>query len=207
MTMEPAPTPNPFSTRFTRPGQLVYRFPRDRDVSQLCDQLQRQCWWGAIVGRHGSGKTTLLHSLQSELEHRGRQVYRYSLHAGMRRLPALFSAGLGPGAQVVIDGYEQLRCWTRYRIERRCRSRQAGLLVTTHRPLGVPELFSTHTSLEILQQLVQQLQQDHEVQVDSAAIKRCYDRYQGDIRETLFCLYDRYEQQSRAASFNTSPPP
>ena len=54
---------NPFSTRYTRPGAIPFRFPPGTSADGLVEQLRRQQWRGAIVGPHGSGKSSLVAAL------------------------------------------------------------------------------------------------------------------------------------------------
>src|ERR1043166_2761834 len=126
---------NPFSTRFTRPGAIAYRFPDGTGAAQLVDKLASFNWLGQVVGPHGSGKSTLLVALVAEIERRGRRVALFVLHDGQRRLPEEFQTlPSDSGLMVVIDGYEQLGWWSRWRLLRVVRRRGWGLLVTTHRP-------------------------------------------------------------------------
>lgn len=95
---------------------------------------------------------------------------------------------------VVIDGYEQLSRWSRFRLKRCCRRRQLGLVVTTHAPAGMPELFRTATSAALAQSLVDVLMGDHaRTFIGPDELARKLDACRGDLRELLFALYDRYE--------------
>jgi hypothetical protein len=187
---------NPFSTRFTRPGRLVYRFPPGMDAARLCRQLESSGWCGAIVGDHGTGKTTLLHSLVPRLEQHGRVICWFTLRAGDKKSPVVFPPTPPPGLQIVVDGYEQLGWWARRSLQRQCQRRRAGLLVTTHQASNLPTLWHTQPSLQLLRRLVAQLLNDHEQAIDDQVIAGLYDRHQGNIRETLFSLYDCYERNN-----------
>ena len=63
------PVSNPFSTRFTRPGEIPYQFADSAGLETLVDRFGHNRWVGQIVGPHGCGKTTLCHLLARELEH------------------------------------------------------------------------------------------------------------------------------------------
>lgn len=74
--------PNPFSTRFLRPGSIDYRFhPTDEcsadQILRLIDQAQYAC----IVGPHGTGKSTLLQSLRDQFPQHWNHVEWLQLHA------------------------------------------------------------------------------------------------------------------------------
>lgn len=203
MTRSDSPKPtdhNPFSTGDVRPGALPFRFGGATDVDPLIDTLRKNRWWGEIVGPHGSGKSTLLCTLIPHLEAIGRTVCSFTLHQGERRLPvdAATMDGWGEQAQLVIDGYEQLSAWNCWRLRRHCRRRRIGLLVTSHRPVGLPTLFETCTSPELAVELVHELMPDGLDRLDPADVCRSFDRNAGNLREVFFDLYDLYEQRGDA---------
>ena len=136
---------NPFCTRRVRPGAIPFLFPPDQTAEALIERLQTAGWRGEIVGPHGSGKSTLLASLISVLERVGRRTVLVELHDGQRRLPPeLWSdARLETPAVLVIDGYEQLSRFSRFRLRWFCHRRGVGLLITTHQPMGLPTLCQT----------------------------------------------------------------
>jgi hypothetical protein len=166
---------------------------------------------GEILGPHGTGKSTLLHWLGAEAEARGRTIVRVELHDGARRLPRGWDAGgPGRGALVLVDGAEQLSRW-RFRLLRMaCARRGWGLLVTAHRPLGLPTLYRTHVDGVLARRVVgavlarsprlPALVAEHEVEV---ALQECG----GNLREALFRLYDLYELRWREAGFALSDQP
>jgi energy-coupling factor transporter ATP-binding protein EcfA2 len=191
---------NPFSTRFVRPGALAFHFAGDQSAERLVRDLQSAGWWGAIIGPHGSGKSTLLATLAEPLASAGRRVWTICLRDAERRLPADWTAAAHrAGANlVVIDGYEQLRTWRRWLIKRACRRRGWGLLVTAHRSVGLTTIFRTAPNLELAEALVKELLPESSGILDREAIARHFEASRGDVRETLFALYDAYEQAIRA---------
>lgn len=189
------PQSNPFSTRAVRPGTIPFVFAPGESAGRLVDGLRANGWWGQIVGSHGSGKSTLVASLIPALEAAGRNVNLVTLHDGQRRLPAGLDAPLrgNPSLQLVIDGYEQLSRWSRWRIKRFCRRQKCGLLVTAHAPVGLPDLFLVTPRLETAQRIVEHLLHAGSAPIGRDDVARSFERHGGDLRETLFDLYNLYE--------------
>lgn len=194
---------NPFATRFTRPGALDFTFPDGQDAAQLVARLAAQGWWGQIVGPHGSGKSTLLHSLVPALEAAGRRIAWFTQGARERRLPVTpeETSYWDERTQLVVDGYEQVGWFSRQWLKRMCRSRRAGLLVTTHKSVGLPTLWTTQPDAMLLRQLVDRLlTAEQRPFIRDEDVSRCYQRHAGNLREALFALYDLYEQRRRVQS-------
>lgn len=188
---------NPFSSCFVRPGALSFIYPPGLSAKQLIDRLAQQGWRGAIVGRHGSGKSALLSDLFHEVQRAGRQPWHVVLHAGQRRLPLPLEAidACGPQGLLLIDGYEQLGRWYRWRLARRCRRAGVGQLVTTHGPCELPTLVVLEPSLDLVRQLVRQLTQGQPLPITDRDIDAAYTAAEGNVRETLFALYDLFEER------------
>jgi energy-coupling factor transporter ATP-binding protein EcfA2 len=218
---------NPFATRYTRPGAIDYLFDRGQSLESLVGRLRDHGWWGAILGPHGSGKSTLLAALTPALETAGRRVVRLMISPvaaegsgfgvqgseekeSLTRQRAVAwiqpseayqaAADQAPDAalQLVVDGYEQLSWWTRRKIESLCRGREAGLLVTAHQPVGLPVLLTTEPSLALAQQIVERLLPDNDSTVTREDVEAAFTKCGGNLRETLFALFDIY--QSRRGS-------
>ena len=187
---------NPFSTRYVRPGALPFEFSPGESAERLVAALAAQGWRGQIVGAHGSGKSTLLATLLPCLEQRGRSIVRFSLHDGERRLPIDRDQrrALSPSSVLVIDGYEQLNRWSRFKIRLLCRRRRCGLLVTAHTDVRLPLLYRTVGSFEIARRIVGRLPPAGGRIADSD-VRRACQAHRGDLREALFWLYDLYEQR------------
>jgi len=193
--------PNPFSTRHVRPGAIPFHFPPGINAAALVARLREFNWRGAIVGPHGSGKSTLLAAMLPELERAGRRAVSVSLHDGERRLPPEFAAAIESGDEntlAIVDGYEQLSRWSRRRLDRLCANR-GGLLVTSHEPVGFPLLLRTAVDLNIAQQIVGELLTCEQTQsvIGADDVRRAFAAHQGNLRETLFSLYDLFERRSR----------
>jgi hypothetical protein len=195
LAAEPA---NPFATRFIRPGAVAYVFDQGQSVATLIERLARLGWWGQIIGPHGSGKSTLLAQLAAPFEQAGRRPAIFALHDGQRRMPSDWpdEARRVSARLIVVDGYEQLSRASRFWLKRRCRREGWGLLVTAHRDVGLETVFRTQSTLATTQAVVGELLAGTETVVGLAAVARCFAASSGNVRETLFALYDYVEQQS-----------
>ena len=192
------PRGNPFSTCHVRPGAIEFRFPQNEDKGTLASRLERQEWRGQIVGPHGSGKSTLLAALLPELRRR-RSVVLVELHEHQRRLPADLWASTQEPTLLVIDGFEQLRWWTRWRVCRHCWQQRSGLLVTTHRNLRLPDLYRTRVTVELAQAIVEGLLGDDPAwPLGMPDLARQLFRHRGNLRDVMFELYDHFESIDRS---------
>jgi hypothetical protein len=186
---------NPFSTRFIRPGAIPFVFPDGQSAAQLVERLREQSWWGQIIGPHGSGKSTFLAALKPVLESTGQSVISVSLHQGDRRLPPLDRENLSASSLLIIDGYEQLSWWSRRRIKSICRRHGAGLLVTAHTNVGLPTIFFTQPTEELAHAVVARLHSAGETSVTREDVSAAFAATDGNLRETLFRLYDVYQRR------------
>jgi len=202
MTPDTAPSENPFSTRRIRPGAVTFLFPEGQSCRGLIERLRRNGWQGEIVGPHGSGKSSLLACFVPELHRAGHETVRVELHDGQRRLPLkLRKLGrLSPSTVMVVDGYEQLGPWGRFRLKFFCRRRRLGLVITSHVPIDFPKLFDTVSNAETAQLLVDRLLEGYERLIDERDVLQAYARQEGNLREMLFDLYDVYESRRRRQS-------
>jgi energy-coupling factor transporter ATP-binding protein EcfA2 len=190
---------NPFATRWTKPGAIQFDFGGRATIDDLVQRLAQRNWRGAIVGPHGSGKSTLLAMLLPALEASGRKSMLVRLHNGQRQLPVSYRhfERLGPTSIVVIDGYEQLGHMPRWRLSRQCRRHGYGLLVTSHRRCGLPELFRTEPDLALVEQLIDRSLPPHAGLISRMDIQHAWRRHAGNVREVLFELYDVFEARRR----------
>jgi hypothetical protein len=120
---QPAIGENPFCTRRVRPGAIPFLFAGDITAETLVARLRMNDWRGQIVGPHGSGKSALLATLIPALERAGQQVLLIELHDAERSLSREFWHGpqLAAATLLIVDGYEQLGRWSRFRLKRFCR--------------------------------------------------------------------------------------
>jgi hypothetical protein len=190
-------TGNPFATRYTRPGALRFRFAKGESEARIVEELRRQQWWGQIVGPHGSGKSTLLATLMPEMEAAGRQVRWVALRADDRRWPLDADAWrqFTSATQLIVDGYEQLTPWRRWLLTGRCRKHGNGLLVTTHRDLGLPTLYTTNPRLDLAIEVARELLPGGDTTISDGDIEAAWRANPGNVREMLFDLYDLFERR------------
>jgi hypothetical protein len=207
---------NPFATRWVRPGAVKYSFAPGMDTAQLIDKLQGGRWRGAIVGRHGTGKSTLLATLVPLIEQMGIDVGRISLRDGQKCLTPEALRGIRwlgeltstsgkvrhglPNGLLVVDGYEQLGWWARRRVSAICRRNGWGLLVTAHRDSsvgGISAVFRTTSELATVQYLVERVLPSHGGLIHPGDVAAAFDAQSGNVRETLFALYDLFEERRR----------
>ena len=189
---------NPFSTRFIRPGAISYLFADGNTASDLVERLRTSGWHGQIIGPHGSGKSTLLAALIPALESVGRSVVSIALHQGQHSLPPIDAAAFSLTTQFIIDGYEQLSWWSRWQVRRLCKRHRAGLLVTAHTDQGLPTIYETQPSEPIAQRLVAALLPAGDATLAPADVASAYTASGGNLRETLFKLFDVYQQRQAA---------
>lgn len=188
--------PNPFNTSRVRPGAIGYRFPPGESVAELIDRLRAQRWRGQIVGSHGSGKSTLLAALRPALEAAGRRTMLVTLTAGQRWLPqSVARARLGPAGLLIVDGYERLARPARWLANFCCRTRGWGLLVTAHNDVGLPMLAVANPDLPTAQAIVRDLVAGYNGTIGDDDVEAAWRRRDGNLRETLFDLYDLYAER------------
>lgn len=201
MTSLSRTTDNPFSGQRVRPGSIDFLFDEGDSLAQCLARLNEHGGWGQIRGPHGSGKSTLLGELTARLKDAPRRVEAFTLHDGERRLPATSGQmrSWDERVQVVIDGFEQLSFLNRWRVRRLCRRQGCGLLATTHRDLGLPDIYVTRPAPEVARRVARRLLEGWPDLITEEDINRAFTRAAGDIRETLFALYDLYEERRPGA--------
>jgi energy-coupling factor transporter ATP-binding protein EcfA2 len=196
------PRSNPFSTRFTRPGALEPLDANGEPV-RVDDMLRRLRARGraAIVGPHGSGKSTLLARLADAVDAAGGTAVRLRLR-DRRDLHRVLTAVLRArsGDVVAIDGWETAGTLVCLIMRAVVRLRGCGLVVTAHGPVGLPVLVRCRSSVVILAAIVERLPGHGEWYgrlIHPTDVAEAFVAHHGDIRESLFALYDRYEHRLR----------
>ncbi len=187
---------NPFTTRQTRVGRLppLDAAGRPLDVAGLLADIGRQGAAG-IEGPHGTGKSTLLAALAAAAGGRQARVWRLD-----RRRDAWAVAwallGIPAGGLVCLDGWEAIGGLGRWTIRFLARRRGVALVVTSHRPTGLPLVIRTAGSLRLLEAIVGRLPSAGGL-IDRADLAAACQAQAGNLREALLDLYDRFEARAR----------
>lgn len=191
---------NPFATRYTRPGAIP---PLDRhgiplDVATLASRFDAVTA-AAIEGPHGHGKSTLLFAIAATLHAAGRPVRIVRIRDWHDACTAGIAIATAPRTTTVfVDGWERLGLLAGpLRLVARLLGRR--LLVTSHRPAGLPVLWKCETSPALLRAIVARVP-DHGGAVNEMDIDAALQRHGGNIREALSDLYDTIEHRSRLPS-------
>jgi hypothetical protein len=191
---------NPFAVRHVRPGALPYLFPQGLDAETLVHRFLALGRRGSVLGPHGSGKSTLLATLVPALREAGFALWQATLHDGQQSFPAetfreLCRLPLG-NTCVVIDGYEQLGWLARRQVRWLCWRRDWGLLVTSHRPVGLPVLVRTDVSPAAARRVITCLRPGTQPPSEDELSARLRTSG-GNLREVLFEMYDDFERTRR----------
>ena len=197
---------NPFSTRFIQPGAIPYQCFDGSTVSELVERfLQLSTKRGSIVGPHGSGKSTLVASIILVLGARRPETKIHQLRFSTDQLASRSLkrsiADWTRSSIVILDGYEQLRFWSRLMVEWAARLRSISILATAHQPLrGFETVWETSvnnaSSRWVVEQLLQQTGPlkgaDELLQSEDWARSRA--AHGQNLRESLFDMYDWWQR-------------
>jgi|tagenome__1003787_1003787.scaffolds.fasta_scaffold20320562_1 hypothetical protein len=200
----PSKYDNPFATCWTKPGALQFEFEHGQSEVKLVRSLAALDWRGAIIGPHGSGKSTLLESLKPAICDFGREVIAISLRNGQRRLPrkginSLRRISNANPVVFIIDGYEQLGWFERWRLNSFCHRKNAGLLVTSHAPTPLPTLVELVPNCALISILVAKLCAEVSTPISAKDVDASLACHGSNVREIFFDLYDRHERKRRPA--------
>lgn len=181
---------------------MEFQFCAGITAAKLVAQLRENRWRGQIIGPHGSGKSTLLHALFPVIESAGRNVRCYIVKPNDPQPPmsTLDQETWGESTQVVIEGYELLSRRRQKLLDRACRDKQAGLLITCHKTQGLPTLYHTSVTVEVAITLVEQLLTNDCDLIAPVDVRDSFSRHGQDLRELLFEMYDLYEQRRPGGS-------
>lgn len=199
-TTEDLNASNPFSSRFTHPDKMDFQFAPGPRLQQIMYRLWDTDCWGEIVGPHGSGKSTLIALLVKQANRFGISPHLFSLHDKQRAMPTGWKQDVwdqfepGRKTMVIVDGFEQLSRFARWRLRRTCSLKKWGLLVTAHTTVDLPTLYRTATSMQLTLLLVDSLQQGSPLSISPAQIEQAYQRHNGNLRLVFHDLFDQYER-------------
>ncbi len=194
--------PNPFSTRFVRPGAIPYRRHDGRSLDDFVrDFFDRYHGRASIIGPHGSGKSTLLASLRDCFAKRS-EVFSYRFSTTDRNFASIWMDHLKwrPTSVVIVDGYEQLSVWSRWRLNVSVRRSRANLLITAHHAFrGFSVLWKTSVDEVLATQLRDNLLESYPELLALADVEVAWrearKRFPTNLRETLMSMYDWAEVQ------------
>ena len=200
--------PNPFSTRFIQPGAISYEC-FDGTVTELAERfLKLQSKRGSIIGPHGSGKSTLVASLESRFEAYlpDSKIHPLRFSTDSSASQSLNSSvDWAPFSIAILDGYEQLKFWSRLRIHWIARARSISILATAHRPIrGFETIWETSVNESTSKWVVEQLLQQAGVPdcanqlLQSDAWSRSRAKHGQNLRESLFDMYDWWQDRQSA---------
>jgi hypothetical protein len=106
------------------------------------------------------------------------------------------SVALSAETQIVIDGYEQLSWWSKLKVRRLASRTRAGLLATAHKDVGLPTVYETKPSEEVALAVAARLLAEKNTQFPRSEITGAYQAANGNVRETLFKLFDVYQTRN-----------
>jgi hypothetical protein len=202
---------NPFLSRYIQPGAIEYCFFGRDDIQSLSDRfLALRSRRGMIVGPHGTGKSTLLDALQKDFLTRFPDTSL--VHERLSRTPdsargqRVSTSGWPRDSIVILDGYEQVSFWSRWWIQRASRQKRIQLLVTAHQPLrSFDLLWRTSVDERSAEWIVKHMlrlsnQEDLEAELQLLLSSKEWSdsraRHGQNIRETLFDMYDWWQNRS-----------
>ena len=123
------------------------------------------------------------------------------LRDGQRRLPTTEGEQRPWDANTVliVDGYEQLNWWARYRLGRQQRRQGFRLLVTTHREMRMRLIWRTDATEANLMRIVEQLTANlsSALRPSQQQVRDAFNAHDGNLREALFDLYDIVSQSRK----------
>lgn len=198
---------NPFSTRYIQPGAISYECFDGGNVTQLADRIVNlPSKRGSIIGPHGSGKSTLIASLVPEIRsiRPGSQIHqlRFSTDRSASRSLRKSVREWTPGSIAILDGYEQLKFWSRVLVQWAARSRSICILATAHQPVrGFVTIWETSvnesSSHWVVEKLLQQSESPDAIRelLLSEDWARSREKHGQNLRESLFDMYDWWQRR------------
>lgn len=199
---------NPFSSKWIQPGAIEYHFFDRHSVESLIERfLNLRSRRGMIVGPHGSGKSTLVNGIQKFFQENYPEIallhQRFTREPGATRRHRVSTCEWPSDSIVILDGFEQVSYWSRWRIYSTIHRKKIRLLVTLHKSLRRFDLlWTTNVDQQSAEWLVRRMldlsgQPELEANVrsllDSKEWAESRARHGQNIRETLFDMYDWWQ--------------
>ena len=190
---------NPFASH--RVESLKYRYP-GFNFDEAVAQLEQMQWRAAILGPHGTGKTTLLLELHRYLQNSNNDrskpsriwfVPRDRSSRNQQWLELLEECS--PQTILLVDGYERLSWSKRLQllglgptwIRQSCLPK--SIVVTTHRPVGLPVWIHTTSNSTTMEELLLELHPTASPETIDQA-RKLFTTRRGNIRDVFWKLYD-----------------
>lgn len=192
--MDPGLRENPYSSSLVEPARGGYIFTEPDGLRKLVDALRAARWRGELVGMKGAGKSTLLTDICGQLSAEGTTYCRWQIRSDSRLPPKRWLSDARACQVVVIDGAEALLPGLLAAARFATRLTGKGLLVTTHRPVGVGLTVPVSPNPVALATKVAALT-DQPVGYLPAEMAEHLQRHSGNAREVLFDLYLQAENQ------------
>lgn len=190
---------NPFASH--RVESLKYRYP-GFNFDDAVAQLEQMQWRAAILGPHGTGKTTLLlelhRYLQSSTNERSdsTRIWLVPLDRSSRNQQWFeLLEECSPQQILLVDGIERLSWSRRLQLLSLCPTwiRQSSLpksiVVTTHRPVGLPVWLHTTSNSSTMEELLLELHPTASPETIDQA-RKLFTTRRGNIRDVFWKLYD-----------------
>ncbi len=186
---------NPFSVHRVEPGALPYVGEGEASLDAILCRLIVLGMRGQITGPHGAGKTTLLVHLHRRAAELGWEVSMFRARRERVVWPKGERTGETPVPRLMfIDSAEQMPRWAWAWLKRSAAVRGVGLVVTTHRDLGLPPLHRREVDAACAKQIVEMLSDSERAEQPALAeLGSMLKTTHGSMRDVLFALYDRYE--------------
>lgn len=171
---------------------LAFRWPSGCDPETLLDRWSSLGCRAALIAPKGHGKTTLLATLKPLWSDRGWTIHHDVLREETPRFPRHYRQTVVPAwhdrTLLLLDGSEQLSPWAWWRWKRWSR-RAGGVLITRHRPGGLPTLLQLQTSPQLLADLLTELWPGSLADLP-APPDQLWREENGDLRLVFRRLYD-----------------